>query len=178
VLILNFKKHTKLKYNNFPKLHLKKYGIEFFSYSVHRIKIYDAKLNLVEKDLYIKILNKIVVIKNVEDVVVFNDYLYFHTLGKVKILFDCSSIFRYYNIKIISNKLCVEGVKQQSLIELINNKFQINFCKSVKKYINIIKNILKIEIFEKKLKIKPNNLKIPFILKYRVNNKIKRINVK
>lgn len=156
---------------------MKKFGMVFFSSKVHKIKIQNIKLMQIDKVLYLKTTTKLVIINNVEEVKIYNGYLYFKGCGKVTIEFDCKEFYKYFALKISSKQFCLSDLKQQAFVDLMNNGFDKNFSKLMKKYINIIKNVLKIEIFKEKIVVGYNKFKLSFVLTYKLNNVIKRINV-
>ncbi len=176
-LVTQIKNKQAIKYFEFPNLKLKKSGIFFVSNLTHRIKIYDMKVLVVDGVLYLKTPDKIVKISRVQNVKILDEYLYFTALGKVEIIFDAESIYRYFSIKIKSKKIDLTEIKNQAIIDLINNEFNENFSKIFKKYVKIIENVLKIRIFSKKIIISQNKLKLPIEVIYKLNNKIKRIKV-
>ncbi len=176
-IVMQTKKKQPIKHFKFPNLKLKKSGIFFISNLTHRIKIHNMKTLFVDGVLYLKTKDKIVRMLNVNDVKIWEGYLYFTALGKVEIVFNADDIYRYFSIKIKSNKFNFEDLKQFAITDLINNEFNINFSKILKKYINIIENVLKIRIFSKKIIISQNKLKLPFEVIYKLNNKIKRVKV-
>ncbi|MBQ8614985.1 MAG: hypothetical protein IJ415_00220, partial [Clostridia bacterium] len=152
-------------------------GIIFNSFLCHRIKIDNFKTIQLGTKVYIKTNSKLVTISNVDKVFKHENYLYFTALGKVKILFNCDEIYKYFNIEITSKKFSIEELKQEAIYDLINNNFEINFCKILKRYIKIIENVLNIHIFQEKLVIKQNKFQFPFELKYKLNNRIKHISI-
>ena len=175
--VMMVKKKNNKKHKHFPPMMMTKNGVVFKSFCRHRLKICDFKFLQIGTNLYIKSASKIVIINNIDKVEKHDDFIYFTGLGKVKILFDCKQFYRYFNIKIISNKFTLTHMKQNAILELLNNGFDINFCKTVKKYIKIIENVLNIHIFEKKIVIQQNKFLLPYTLKYKLNNIIKVVNV-
>lgn len=171
------RKNKMLRYEPLKNLSLKKKGIEFCSKSCHRIKMPNIKKLQVGTRLYVRTNDKIIIFENVDKVFVFEEYLYFTALGKVRIRFDCSEIYRYFNIEIKSEKFNIEELKQSAINDIINNNFEINFCKILKRYIKIIENVLNIHIFQKKIVIKQNKLRLSYILTYKLNNIIKQVNI-
>ena len=166
-----------LKVENFPRLYITKNGIEFFSLGTHKIKINVSNLCLFENILYLKDLDKIVIIKNVEDVKVFNQNLYFKCKGKVKIIFDCKKFFRFFTIKIESKQFDLNELKNLALVDMLNNVFNPNSSKFVKKYIKILQNTLNISILREKIVIRQNKYHLSFSVLYKVNGKIRRVNI-
>ena len=112
---------------------LKKDGIMFTSFAQHRLKAENCKIIQIGKSVYCKMLNKLIVIKNIDNVFRNENFLYFTALGKVQVVFDCKTIYRYFNIDIKSKKFTLEDQKQLAIQDLINNNFEINFCKILKK---------------------------------------------
>ena len=170
-------KKNKYKTKPFPKLKINKNGIIFYSNFKHKIKIGDAKLLIIENTAYLKKVNKVLTIHNVEDVFIKDNYLYFKANGNVKILFNTIDFYRYFNIIIQSEKFNINKLKQLALIDILNNVFNIKNSKIFKKYLNIVKNILKININNKKIEIKPNNFNLSYTVIYKTNNQITKVNV-
>lgn len=176
-MVTKLKQKIKLNFKPFPTLKLRKDGIIFDSFSCHRIKSESNKIMQVGKKVYINIKNKLIIISNVDKVFMHENHLYFTGLGKVKILFDCIEIYRYFNIKITSKKFSIEELKQEAIIDYLNNSFDINFCEKLKRYIKILENVLNVHVFSKKIIVKQNKFQFPFVLKYKLNNTIKQINI-
>jgi len=178
-IILIFFVINKFKYKTkpFPKLKINKNGIIFYSTLKHKIRIDDVKLLQLNDAVYLKKQCEVIVIHNVKDVFTKNNYLYFRAKGEVKILFNTNEIYRYFNIVIQSKKFSLNKLKQLALIDVLNNIFNIKNSKILKKYLNIVKNILKIDINNKKIEIKPNIFNLSFTLIYKTNNQITRVNV-
>ena len=156
---------------------LKKEGIHFYSTSIHRFKINFLEPMLVGNVLYLKRDNKLIIISNVSNVQVYNEYLYFSCLGKVKIYLNLTSIYRYFSIKIKSQKFNIEVIRQQAIVDFVNNSFDENFSKILNRYVKIIQNVLNIHIFSEKILIQPNEFRLPFELTYKLNKRIKHIKI-
>ena len=176
-VVSKIKEKQLLKFKPFPKLKLKRKGIFFFSRDRHRLKIDNNKFIQIKNNLYIKTHDKIVTISNVDKVIFVDKFLYFTSLGHVSINMELREISNYFNIDILSKRFCIDEQKQLAILDILNNNFEIKNCKSLKKYIENIKNILNICIFSKKIIIKQNNFKLPFVVKYKLNNKIKKVYV-
>ena len=177
IIVLYLCRIKRTRYKIFPKLKLNKQGIIFYSKSNHRIKIDNLKFIVVKDMVYIDINANMFILKNVKNVHYYKNYLYFTCLGDCKFYFDTKLIYKYFNIKIESDYLDIENLKQLALLDMINNKFRLNSSRILNKYINVIKNILNINISDKEIVIKENKYRIPFVLIYKVNNKIKKIKV-
>jgi len=173
--VVKFKLTYDLRHENFPTLKMKKSGISFVSTSTHRIKITNIKTKLIGKTLYLKTTKTLIIITNVKDVKIYNQFLYFTCLGRVQVFFDCKEFYQYFVIIIKSDQFDINELKQSALINLANNGFDINFSDIAKKYVNIIKKVLNINIFDKKITIKQNKFKFSFELVYKANNKIKKV---
>ncbi len=173
--VVALKKTKQLKWYDFPLLKLKKDGIEFITTLTHRIKIADAKMTQLCDKLYLNLNGKLIIISNVKDVKIFDEYLYFTGLGKVEIITDLKEIYKYFSITIKSEQFFIDEIKQSAIIDLINNNFEINFCKNLKRYIKIIENVLNIHIYQEKIIVKSNKYNLSFELIYKLNNKIKRV---
>lgn len=176
-IIIRFKKNNRLNHKEFPKLYLKKDGISFVSGDRHRIRVVGFEVVSVKECLYLFNATKIIVIENVTKVETNEDFLYFEALGEVKIYLDLTDVYKYFSIIIKSEKFNIENLKQKAIVDVINSNFEAKSSKIVQKYIKIIKNVLNINIFSKKIIIKPNRYHLPFIVTYKINNKIKHIKV-
>ena len=175
--VVKLKKSAQLKCQNFTHLRLKKNCISFVSNGIHRIKISNAKIMQMNNILYLNLSNRLVIISNVKDVKIYESYLYFTALGKVEILIDLKTIYKYFAIQIRSKQFDINELKQRAIIDLMNNNFDINFCKIMKRYIKIIEKVLNIVILQKKIIVKPNKFKLSFVLSYKLNNQIKRVSI-
>ena len=175
--VIQIRKGKHPKYTDFPHLNLNSKGICFVSNQTHRIIINTAKTMLINKNLYIKYSSQLVIISNVENIKIYDKYLYFDCLGKVEILFNTKDYYKHFAIIISSNQFDLNKQKQIAILDLINNEFDINQSPLTKRYINIIKNILNIVIDKEKVIVKPNKFKFSYVLTYKSNNKIKRITI-
>ncbi len=176
-LILKLKKNKRMCYKGFPKLTLKKDAISFISKDRHRVKIFGYEVVEAGDNLYLYNAQEIITITNVNKVERCEEYLYFQALGEVKIHLDLKDIYKYFSIIITSKRFDIEELKQQAIEDIINSNFNKNNSKVAKKYINIVKNVLNIKIFSKKIEVKQNKYHLPFKLVYKLNNKIHEINV-
>lgn len=167
----------KYRYKPFPKLKLTKFGISFFSTQRHRVKVSEKVVQIGEA-VYVNYQNQIVVFQNVKNVILRNEYLFFTANGKVEILFNTKQFYKYFNILITSDGIDFSNLKQTAILDLMNNKFQTDQSINFNKFLNLIKNTLKIQINDDKITVLPNNLKISYQLTYKTHGKIKRINVK
>lgn len=165
----------RIKFSDFPQFKINQSGVFFYSKQTHRIKIENDEVFQIQKNLYIRTKNEIIIIKNVENVKIFENFLYFKALGKVKIIFNIKQIYNYLVLLVESKQIDMNYLRQIAIIDLINNDFDINNSKLLKKYIKILKNVLNIGIFKEKIVVKQNKYKIPFILTYKINNKIKKV---
>ena len=154
-----------------------KNGIFFKSFFRHRLKIGEMKYLQIATKLHIKAAKEIVTITNVDKVEKIDDYIYFTALGNVQILFDCKHVYRYFNIDIISKRFTINHLKQFALHDILNNRFDVNKSKILKKYIDIMQKVLNIHISEEKIVIKQNKFHFAYSLKYKLNNRIKQVNV-
>ena len=173
-----YKPKSKPTFFKFPRLKLTKKGIEFYSHCQHRIKIEEMKLMLVNSTLYLKNNKKLIIINNVKDVMLFENYLYFTGLGFVRICFDCESVYRYFMVEIKSKQFSLNNIKQNAILDLMNHNFDYAQCCVTRRYINIIRKVLNIDISSEKVTIKPNKFKLSFVVFYKVNNIIKRVNIR
>jgi len=169
----------KFKYKTFPlpKLKLSKSGISFYSTKKHKIKVENLKIISISNGVCVKTEKEIIVFKNVKNVILRNEYMYFCCCGKVDIVFNALNYYRYFNFKIVSKDFNFEEFKQLALLDLINCNFNFEKAENFKKFINFIKNTLKIDINEEKIKFSTKLIPFSYQIVYRLNNKIKRINV-
>jgi len=165
------------RHSPIPNLKFKKFGFVFYSKKIHKIRIFNYKVRTLEGVIYLSLDNKIAIIKNVKFLDCKNGFLYFKSLGEVKVVFECKEIYRYYNLKITSNEFKINDIKEKSKYEILNNLLNIQDCEYNKKFLFFLKNVLKIEINNKKIAIKSNNYKISYNLLYKLNGKIKKINI-
>lgn len=167
-----------IKFKPIPDFLIKKNGIIFFSNAVHRINVNDAEFIQVCKLVYLKSSTKMLILKNVDEIYKKNDWLYFKACGKTEIIFNCEKIYKYFNIRIESNKFDLSQLLINAKQEILNNLF--NSCKfeSVRKYINLIKNVLNITFNKNGISVKENKFKLPYTLTYKQGGRVKTINVK
>lgn len=168
----------KYRVAEFPKLKITKSGIKFFSFKQHKIKIGNSKVFELGGNFYLKTNTQIIIFKNIKNVKTRNGYMYFISCGNVEIIFNAIDFYKYFNIEINIDKLNFSEFKQTAILDFINNQFNISNSKKLQKFLKFIKNTLKIHINSKNLKIFSNNLKISYQITYKLNNKIKRINIK
>jgi len=177
LIVIKLCGNKKFRYFKLPKLYMDKTGIFFYSTKRHRIRIDDAKFIKINNVVFLKKNNKQIEIHNIENINYKDGYLYFTAKGKCKIWFNAKVLSKYFNIKIKSDVINVEKVKNKALDEIINNLLNLNSCKTLKEYIKTIKEILKIKISDKQIKIEQNQFKIPFILEYMLNGTKKIVKV-
>mgnify|MGYP003303354362 CR=1 FL=1 len=110
----------KFKYKAFPlpKLKLSKSGINFYSTKNHKIKVSNAKIISINNGVFVKTEKEIIVFKNVKNIILRNEHMYFYGCGKVDIVFNSLNYSRYFNFKIISK-------------DLSNGILKINFTKEL-----------------------------------------------
>lgn len=177
LITILFIEKFKYKHFPFPKLKITKLGVEFFSTENHRINIGYNKIFVTDEKVYLKTKNQIIVFANIKNVVCKNEHMYFTACGLVKIGFHCGNLYKYFNLMIKSKSFNFEDLKQTAIVDLMNNQFDICKSKKFNKFLNFIKNTLKIQINNEKVLIFSNNLKLSYQLTYKMNNKIKKINV-
>lgn len=176
-IVLCIFSNKKDHYKSLPKISVKKTGLIFYSFSRHRIKIDDAKVSQLGDTTYLKKERKIVIIKNIDRITTKSGYLYFQAMGNVTIFCDIGDKYKYFNIRIMSNSFNYEALKQKALVEIIDNLFQQNNAKENDRLVKFI-GLLNIKIENDKISIGKNPLRLSYQLVYRLNNKIKKINVK
>lgn len=154
-----------------------KYGLSFYSFEQHRIIIENAKIMQVGNLVYVKRNNKMFILKNVDNIQVANGFLYFKAEGHVEIILNCRNIYKYFSVDINSQKLNISAFKDQALNFLATNPMSLNNNSKINHYINFLKNILNIDLDGGRLKIGRNKFKIPFSLTYKLNGKIKKVNI-
>ena len=169
----------KFKYRTYPltKLRLTKSGIGFYSTKRHKIKIYNFKIITIKDGVCIKTEHELIALKNIKNVLLRKEYLYFCGCGKVEFVFNCVNFYRYFNIRISSNDFDFEELKECAMIDLINNCFDVNKADNFKKFINFIKNTLKINLNNESVSVSANKTPFSYQITYKLNNKIKKINV-
>ena len=169
----------KIKYKTFPltKLKLNKGGISFFSTKKHKLKIFNFKIIMISDGVCIKTEKELIVFKNIKNVILRNEHMYFCGCGKVEIVFNCINYYKYFNIKIISKDFDFEKFKQRAILDLVNHGFDVDNAENFKKFIHFINNTLKINIRDKNIKLSINKIPFAYQIIYRLNNKIKKINV-
>ena len=155
-----------------------KNGVCFFSNKRHKLKVENAKLLMVKDVAFLKNEHKTIAIKNVKDVCLKNDYIYFTGLGNVKIIFNCEKFYRYFNIKIISADFDLKKNKDEAVLDILNHIFCLKNAKKLQKYLKILIFVLKISINEKKVLVRKNKYNLSFKLIYRLNNVLKVISIK
>jgi len=174
-LAVNITKKKSLKFVNIPYVKVKKNGFIFYSKRVHRIKKNNMNVSFISNSLFLKTENKVVVISNVSNVEVVEGYIYFKGLGEVKIIDEIKEIFRYFSIHVSSKIFNWNKLKQDAIVDYLNNSFDVKFSEITKKYFKLIENVLKIQIFKEKILIKKNSLNFPLSVKYKLNNVLKTI---
>lgn len=175
VFILLRIKRTKTK--PIPKINFNTKEIYFNSFSRHKILVGKCAIMQISNTIYLKKDGKMLIIKNVKDVLYLKNYIYFTSQGKLEILLNLESISPYLNIKIYSNYFNLS--KQREIVEreILNNLFNINNCKELNRYIIFIKKILNIQIQSNSIKIGQNKYKLPYTIYYSMKGKTKKINV-
>ena len=177
LITILFIEKFKYKHSPFPKLKLTKFGVEFFSTENHKINIGYNKIFVADKKVYLKTKNQIIVFDNIKNITCKNEHMYFTACGIVKIDFICEDVYKYFNLMIKSKSFNFNYLKQTAIVDLMNNEFDISKAKKFNQFVNFIKNTLKIQINNKRVMIFSNNLKLSYQLTYKMNNKIKKINV-
>lgn len=169
----------KLKYKvvEFPKFKVTKNGIKFFSLKQHKINISNVKVFEFCDNIYIKTDKRVIIFKNIKNVKIKNNFMYFIGCGRVEINFDFHKFYKYFNIDIVIDNLNFSLFKQTVILDFLNNQFDEEKSKKFQKFLKFIKNTLKIQINNENLTVFSNNLKISYQLVYKLNNKIKRINI-
>ncbi len=160
-----------------PEMKICKHGITFFSYCRHKIRVEQTKILILNNNVFLKQNNNTIEIKNVKNVILKKNYIYFSALGNVEVLFNAEPIYRYFNIKILSNDFSLEELKQQALLDIINNLFNLDNCSKLRQYLKIVIKILNISITNNRITVKKNNFNLKFTLIYKINNTIKKINI-
>ena len=167
----------KVGYKKFPKLKIKKRGIVLYSNKKHRINIFSASFVAIGGNVYIKENKKTVIIKNVINAFKRKNFLYFTANGKVEIIVDCSRFYKYFNIVITSKELNFNKFKSKTETDILDNLTNLDKCENLNKYLTFIRKILRIDINNKRIIIKPNSFKFSYTILYKLNNKLKRVNI-
>ena len=149
-------------------------GISFKSNLQHKVDISNCKYVFCNEFLCIYTGKNLVKIANVKGAYVFKNFLYFTGLGEVKFLCDFSAR-NYLSFDIKSQIIDVCGYKELALRELVVNLFDFDKCENLKKFLKIIKKVLKIHVFNDKIVINQNKFHLSYILTYKIKNKIKKI---
>ena len=169
----------KLKFNAtkpFFNLKLTKSGVSFCSTNRHKIKTGTVKILMIENVAYLKQNNKTIILKNVQDVELKKNYVFFTALGNCKIIFS-APFYRYFNIKIEAENFDLENLKREALNEMINNLFNLKNCIKLKEYLKIVTQILNIKITNSKIFVERNKYNLEFKITYKLNNITRTINV-
>lgn len=175
IFLLIFNK-LKRKFSKFPKLKLKRNGINFYSKSSHLISVTNCEIEIYNKKIILIYNSKIVQIENVRVKFIDDEKIYIKALGNVNIIFNCEKYFRYFNFEIQSNYFEIETLKQKAILSLIENNFdEKNF--TMKKYLLTIIDKLKIRIDNKKVVVGKNDFGFPFVIKYKTGNVLKVLSV-
>lgn len=157
---------------------LTKYGLVFYSNNRHRIKIYGAKMLIIENNVYLKKNSRTVVLKNVDKVSVNKDYLYFNSLGKTKIIMNCKKFYKYFVVRVESEDFDIEELKENAIQDILNNIFDFNNCIELKRYLKIMREILKIDLENDHVKLTKNNYELSYTLTYILNGTKKKVHIK
>lgn len=169
----------KIKFNAtkpFFNLKIGRTGVSFCSTNRHKIKTGPVKILLVENVAYLKQNNKTIILKNVENVVLKNNYVHFSALGKSKIIFN-APFYRYFNIKIEAISFDLENLKREALNDILNNLFDLKKCEKLKEYLKIVTQILNIKITNDKILVERNKYNLEFKITYKLNNITRVVNV-
>lgn len=167
----------KYKSYEFPTFKITKNGIKFFSLKQHKINISNLKVFNFGENFYLRTNSQIIIFSNVKNVKVKNKNMYFVCCGNVNIEFNFTMFYKYFNIKVNIEDFNFNLLKQNAILDFLNNQFDVEKSKKFQAFLKFIKNTLKIHINKKNLSIFSNNLKISYQLIYKLNNKIKKINV-
>lgn len=168
-------KKTSIRFDQFPPIQITESGMSFYSIKTHRIKITSKNIFQINKILYIELKNGLICIKNVENVQIFENFLYFKALGNVEIVVDIKNVYNYLVLSVKSKQIDMKSLKQEALLDFINSDFDMAKSELLKKYIKILKKALNINVLKEKIIIKQNKYKIPFVLTYKINNQIKKV---
>ena len=174
IILLNLKNCLVKPINNAK---INKYGIIFYSFARHKIKVGAVKIMEMDKSVYLKRDGKTIILKNVFEPTLRGEYLYFKANGNVKIIFNAKNFYKYFNIEIKSSAFDLTELKQKAIMDILNNLFNLNNCVELKHYLKIITNILNVHITDNKITVKKNKFNLTFQLIYKLNNTIKKINI-
>lgn len=175
LIVLKFKN---IRYKTIENAVVYKYGVVFSSNKRHRIKIFGAKILVIDKNVYLKKNDRTVVIKNVDNLFIRRDYLYFNALGEVKIIMNCKKFYKYFCVRITSDYFDLTTLKQTAILDILNNIFDFNNCTKLKRYLKIMREILKIDLNNDHIKLTKNNYNLSYTLTYILNGQKKVIHVK
>ena len=167
--------NKKEKFSTFPKMYLKRSGINFYSFKRHRIQIDNAKIMQVGTKVYIKQGEKFLILNNVDELKIDSSYLYFKAKGNVELECGYAHMYRYYNIDINSSKIDVDSFKQQCLHKYLENPFGND--EKIFSYVKFLNRIFNIKVENDKIFFGRNKYRIPFVATYKLNGKTKIVNV-
>ena len=171
-LVLNFKNRSR----EIECLKLDKYGLIFASTKRHKLYVGDVKMLVVENNVYLKKQGKTIVIKNVCDANLKKGWIYFSSLGKVRIVFNAKKFYKYFAVRVQSESFSLNAQKHKAMHDILNNLFEIDRCKELKRYLFIMQKILKIDL-ETGVKVSKNNYNLKFSLLYKFRGQLKKVNI-
>ena len=177
IIVLTILRLLRFKHVEIKNAHIFKYGIIFKSTARHRLFVGDAKMLVVENNVYLKLNKKVVVIKRVANAEIKKGYVYFTSLGETKIIVNIKEIYKYFCIVVQSNAFNLQEIRAMAINEMLADVFNFKNGKAVKRYLNIVKNILKIDLQNNCVKVSRNRFNLHFSLIYKLHNKTKKINV-
>lgn len=132
---------------------------------------------MVGTNAYLKKQNKTIVLKNVKNVEQKKGFVYFTGLGIVRIVFNAKKFYKYFAVRVESEKFSINDYRLRALDDILANLFEINSCVLLKRYLNIMKNILKISLDEDGVRVSQNKFSLKFSLLYKLHGKAKKINI-
>ncbi len=166
------------KFQPIKNCKLKKYGLVFSSRNKHRIKIYGAKVLKIENNVYLKLNNRTVVIKNITSAYTYKDFLYFTGLGEVKIVMNCKKFYKYFCVRVESKHFDIEELKIDAINDILEHIFDFNECKNLIRFLRVMREILKIDLGADSVKISKNKYDFAYTLTYIVKGHKKIVHVR
>lgn len=158
-----------------PVIEFKDKKICFVSHLRHKIFVGECKVLELNNKVFLKQNTKLIEIVNVAKIKQKNGWLYFNAKGNVQIDIGNKKWLRYAEMHISSNQFDLADLKQNAAKELMNNLFNIPACESLIRYLKFIKDVLKIELTDKGIKVKNNLYGLAFCLDYDFCGKQKHI---
>lgn len=164
IIILKTKKHNKIY--ELPKLNFEQGKITFYSLKRHKINVGCCSMLILKKLVYLKRANKTLIVTNVVDAEIKNNFFYFTATGKVEIFLNNKKWCKYLQLNISSNEFDLTILKRNAELEIVNNLFNICVCKSFVRYIRFIRYVLNIDLSTDAIKVQQNKYYLCYCIDY------------